>query len=185
MTISWREICGAMPSWSLAGRRSTPSSGTLAQQRAGGVAAFVQFASSFLNHEAVNVQIYQQLQQASVDQDLESLLSGESSGRGVHAMASYVQYRHPDGQWMGANVNVNLYRATYASAEDVVRSMRSTGTVRAESSRPNVRRLVHRYFWGVHLEADQPRYIGGTMRGSSARRRRAARRGPGPRVKPI
>lgn len=184
MTINWREICGSMPSWSLAGRRDGPPSGTLAQQRGAGVAAFVQFASVYLNQQSVNRQIYEQLQQAAIDHNLESRLSGSSSGRGAYAMATYIESRHADGSRSGSNVNVNLYRGTYASPEDVVRSMRETGTVRAEASISGTR-LIHRYFWAVHMQEVQPRYLGGSMRGSSARRGPAARRGPGPRVKPL
>jgi hypothetical protein len=174
MAVLWREIDSNLSQWTLAGRRDTPPS-----SRAGAVAAFVQFASTYSNQQSMNLRIQTELRQVSSEVDRR--LSRAPEWHGVFAVVSMVESRHADGQRSLSDGRVTVHPGTYADRDAAMRRMTATGTLRAESRRP-ASRMLYRYFWGTRPVQRPPRYIGGSMRSPGARFGR--RRGPLGEIKP-
>jgi hypothetical protein len=161
MAVSWREINSIGPQWTLAGRRDTPPSG-----RAASAAALVQFASTNLNQQSVNIRIQTELRRVSSEVD--QRLSRAPEWHGVFAVVSMIESRHPDGQRSLSSVRLTVHPGTYADRNAAMRRISATGTLRAGSSHPATR-VLYRYFWGTRSVQRPPRYIGGSMRGPGAR----------------
>lgn len=160
MTISWREVNGSATPWTLAGRSDRPPG-----SRGESAAALVQFASTHLNQQSMNIQIQSQLR--SLAPDAERRLLQAPAAHGVFAVARMVEARHPDGQRSLSSASVHLYPGTYRDPWGVFERERQSGTVSGLTGRASTR-YVRRYFWGVlaeEPEAVAPRYLGGTRRG--------------------
>jgi hypothetical protein len=107
-----------------------------------------------------------------VSPTVEQRLDGTASRRGVFAVVTMNETRHPDGQRSLSDAHIHVYPDTFFSPSDPLRRQRESGTISGASEHAAIR-LVRRYFWGVRLPSASHRrptpparrYIGGSMQG--------------------